>query len=89
MPCSRQKVLMLTGGTPVEEGEADLVRNNLDAVLHQHAKMRGVEIGDAEMPDQPFLLQPHQLGHGVEIAGMLVVPPVELQEIETIDTEAI
>ena len=72
----------LLAGAAVEQREADLVGGDPDAVLHQHAQMIGVEVGDAEMADQALLLQGRQLAHGVEIGRMLEGPPVELQQVD-------
>ena len=37
----------------VEEGEADLVRGDLDAVPDSHAQVGGVEVGQADLADRP------------------------------------
>src|SRR5882724_4359815 len=53
-------------GAAIKKREADLVRDDADAVLDENAQMVGVEIGEAEVTDATFLLQRGELGHGIE-----------------------
>ncbi len=48
----------------------------------------GVEIGQAEMADPAFLAQIGEVAQRVEIAPVAVIPPVELQQIETLRIHA-
>ena len=48
----------------------------------------GVEIGQAEMTDQAFLAQIGEVPQRVEIAPVAVIPPMELQQIETLHVHA-
>ena len=66
----------------VEKRKADLVGDDLDAVLHDDAQVRRVEIRDPEMADQPFAPELVELLHRVEIGEMLEAPPMELEEID-------
>ena len=59
-----------------------------DAAAQQHPQMIGVEIGDADGGDQPFIGAAAPAPHGVEIGRMLVHPPMELQEIDALDVHA-
>jgi hypothetical protein len=77
----------LLGGTAIKEREAHLVRNHRKAVLHQEAEVVRVEVGEAEMPDAALVPQRHQLLHAVDVAGVLVGPPMKLQEIDGIHIE--
>ena len=78
----------LLAGAAIEQGEADLVGGDLDAVLHEHAQVIGVEVGDAEVGNDSFALQGRQLQHGVEIGRMLEGPPVELQQVDGLHLHA-
>ena len=51
--------------------------------------MVGVEVRHAEMADAPFLLQRDKLLHGVDVAGVLEHPPMELQEVDGFDAKAL
>ena len=73
---------MSAAGAPVEQRERDLVGGDRNALLHQQAQVVGVEIGDAEMADQPSLAERRKLAHRVDIGGMLEAPPVELQQVD-------
>ena len=50
-------------------------------MLDQDTQVIGVEIGHPQMGDQPLVLQLHELFHGVDIAGMLVHPPMQLKQV--------
>ena len=71
----------------IEEREAHLIADDGNAVLHQHAQVGRVEIGDAEMADEPFAAQRVETLHRVEIGGVLERPPMELQQIDRLDAE--
>ncbi len=71
----------------IEQGERDLVRNDLDAALHRDPQVRGVEVGDSEMPDEAFALQVLKMEEGVEPGGVGVHPGMELQEIDAVGAE--
>ena len=47
----------------------------------------GVEVGRAEMGDQPLVLQRREFADRVEIGEMLEGPPVELQQVDPVDAE--
>ena len=76
-------------GPPVQHRETDLVGNDRQAVAHQQAQMAGVEVGHSQVRDRSFPLQPFEFGHRIDVAGMLELPPVELQQVQAIDTEAL
>jgi hypothetical protein len=48
----------------------------------QHAQVRGVEVRQAHMADQPLVLQPREFFHRFEPARVLEGPPVELQQVD-------
>src|SRR5262245_43967803 len=51
--------------------------------------MVGVEIGDADRTDQALLLEPCKGTNGVQIGWMLIHPPMQLHEIDTLDIHAL
>jgi hypothetical protein len=58
-------------------------------VLHQQAQVVGIKVRHAEMADAPVLLQRNKLLHGIDVAWVFEHPPMELQEINGLDTEAL
>ncbi len=45
------------GRAAIEERAAHLVRHDLDAARERHPQVRGVDVGEPEMPDEPLALQ--------------------------------
>ncbi len=73
----------------VQQREADLVGEDRNPLAHQHPQMRGVEIGHAEMADHALLAQRREFGHRIEPGEVLEAPPMQLQQIDRGDAEAI
>jgi len=76
-------------GPLVEQREADLVRDNLEAAAQHEPQVSGVGVGDTEVANQPLVLELLKVGKCVEIARVGVVPGVELQQIETIGLHSV
>ena len=55
----------------------------------RQCQMGRIEIGDADGLDETFIAQLLHLVHGVEPARIFKAPPVELQQINRIDAEAV
>ena len=75
-------------GPPVQHRKTDLVGNDRQAVPHQQAQMAGVEVGHSQVRDRSFPAEPFEFGHRIDVAGMPELPPVELQQVQAIDTQA-
>ena len=45
------------GGTRVEKGERDLVRDDVDPAVEHHVEVDGVEVRESEVSDQPLVPQ--------------------------------
>ena len=76
-------------GAAVDQREGDLVGGDGNAVGQRQRKMRGIEIGDADGADQPFLLHRLHLMQRVEPGGVLEAPPVELQQVDAGDAQPV
>jgi hypothetical protein len=72
----------VTGSTPVEQREAHLIGRDGNALLDQKMQMGGVEIGEANLADQTFFAQPHQMFERMKVFVKFVAPPVELHHID-------
>jgi hypothetical protein len=70
------------GRPTVEQRKRHLVRDDGNAVFDEQAEMIGVEVRHAEARDATLAAQPVELEHGVEVPGMPVLPPVELQQVD-------
>src|SRR5438128_9399851 len=77
------------GGPTIEQRERHLFRDDGNAVLDEQSEMIGIEVDHAEVADAPFAAQPIELEHGVEIAGMSVLPPVKLQQVDAQKAQAL
>jgi hypothetical protein len=69
-------------GAPVEEREADLVRDDPEARVQGEPQMLGVEVGEPHVPDQPLLPELLEPGELVDPGGVGVAPGVVLQEVD-------
>ena len=76
------------GRAPVEQRERHLVGCNRDAVAAQQVQVIGVKVGQSQVMDLAALAQLHQACHGIEIARVGVVPPVELHQVDALDSES-
>ena len=56
------------GRTPVQQRNADLIAGDGNAFAEQHPQVSGVEVGQAQMRDQPVLPQARQLQHGIDVS---------------------
>ena len=81
---SRAERRHLFAGAAVEQRVADLVGGDARAVVREHVEMVGVEICGAEVTDKSLVPESGQLVHGVEPAGMLERPPVELKKVDAL-----
>ena len=86
-PALQAEPAHLLAGAPIQQREADLVGHDRKAVDDQQPKMVGVEIGHAQMGDAALALELSQPAHGVEIARVVEQPPVELQQIDALDSQ--
>src|SRR5206468_5726698 len=73
----------------IEQRERHLVRDDRHAVLDEQAEMIAVEVRHAELADPTLAAQSIELEHGVDVSGMPIVPPVELQQVDTREAEAL
>ena len=53
-------------------------------MIDDDAEMLGVEIGQRQMADPALLAQVGEMLERVEIAPVIAIPPVELQQVEAI-----
>ena len=88
-PAFETDVRHRAGGASVEEGERNLVRDDLDAGVEDHVEVHGVEVREPEVPDQPFVLQLLEGEEAVEPARIRVAPGVELEEVDRIRAEPV
>ena len=72
-------------GPAIDERILHLVRDDRDAVIGDDAEALGVEIGQRQVADLAFAPQVGEMIERLEIALVAVVPPMELQEVETLD----
>src|SRR2546421_678496 len=76
------------GGAAVDERILHLVRNDRDAAVDDRAQMGRIEVGESQVLDLASVDELGEEGEGVEIAGVVVVPPVELKEVDGLDVHA-
>jgi len=69
-------------GPQVQQREADLVAHNADAVREDQAQVRRVEVRQAQMTEEAGFAEGLQVSESVEVARVVVVPPVELQQVD-------
>ena len=75
-------------GPAIDQRVLHLVRDDGDAVIGDHAQPLGVEIGQGEVANLAFVTQIGEMLERVEIARVAVVPPMELEQVETVDTHS-
>ena len=75
------------GRPPVEQRVLHLVRRNRHARVENVAESRRVEIGQTDEPDFPRALEIGQPAGHLDVARDVVVPPVELDEVDPLDAE--
>src|SRR5690348_14447604 len=73
----------------IEERILHLHRQRRETDLDQLGHVRGVEIGAAEMLDLALALELGEPAGGVAAAGHRIVPPVKLDEVETLAAKAL
>ena len=88
MPCSRHHSAMRLSGRRSTSEYCTWFETIANAVLGNQREPLGIEIGQAEMTDQPFLAQIGEVPQRVEIAPVAVIPPMELQQIEALRIHA-
>ena len=77
------------GETAVQQRADDLVGPDRNAVGQRQVQMRRVEIGHADLADQPLLAQRREFLQRVKPGGVLEAPPVELQKVDSRDPEPV
>ena len=50
------------------------------------AKTLSVEVGERKMADHAFLLEVREMLQRIQVAIVFVIPPMELQQVETFHT---
>ena len=75
-------------GAAVYQGILDLVGHHPDAVAGYILHPPGVEVGQRHFPDPVLVPQVGQVGEGVKVAAVVVVPPVELQQVQPVHPHA-
>ena len=75
-------------GAAVDERVLHLVRYNPNAVIRDNAQTLGVEVGEREMANFALALQVGEMFERFEIARIVIVPPVKLQQVETLDAHS-
>ena len=68
----------------VDQGVLHLVGDDPNAVVCDVPHPPGVEIGEGHFSDAPLVPQVGQVGEGVEVALVPIVPPVELQQVKAV-----
>ena len=71
----------------VEQGERHLIGDDRNAARQRHVQVGGIDVGEAEVTDQPLVAQFLQEEQRVEPARIGVGPGVELQQIEPFGAE--
>ena len=69
-------------GPAIHYGILDLVRDDACSLFGNNAQVFGVEICQCEMLDPALVLKVGKMLERVEVAGVVVFPPVELQQVE-------
>jgi hypothetical protein len=57
-------------------------------MIGYHAKTLGIEIGQREMTDFAFVLQVREMFERVEVILVVVIPSMELEQVETFHAHA-
>ena len=71
-------------GPSIDHGILDLIGHDADALIGNPRQALGVKIGQPHVPDLTGIPQVGQVREGVQVALILVVPPVELQQVNGI-----
>ena len=74
-------------GTAVEQGVLALAGNDRHARVDDLLQVRRIEVGHADIADFPLLLQLQKVVRHLDVPRHVVVPPVELHEVERIAVE--
>ncbi len=75
-------------GPTIDQRVLHLVRDDADAVICDDAQPLGVEIGQGEVANLAFVTQIGEMLERVEVAFVAVIPPMELEQVETVDTHS-
>lgn len=65
-----------------------MVGHNRHVLVDEPNHVLGVEVGQAQIQNTVALLLVHQMRHRVEVVLVVVVPPVELQQVDGVDAHA-
>ena len=69
-------------GSAIHQRILDLIRDDACSLLGNNTQMFGVEICQCEMLDPALVLKVRKMLECVEVASVVVFPPVELQQVE-------
>jgi len=72
-------------GPSVDQAVLDLVRDDSDPRFGDPGQVDRIEVGQGEVTDAALVLQVGHVAECVEVAGVVVVPPVELQDVQALD----
>ena len=75
-------------GTPVNQRVLHLVGHHADAIVVNLPQTFGIEIGQSCPMDLALVAESSQLSQGIQVTLVAVLPPVELQQVETLDAHA-
>src|ERR1700719_1321800 len=67
-------------GPAIDERILDLVRDDANMAGY-HVQALGIEIGQPEVTDFAFVLEVCEMLERVEIARVLIIPPMELEQV--------
>lgn len=74
-------------GTAVEQGVLALTGDDRRARIDDLLQVRRVEVGHADIADLPLLLQLQKVERYLDVPRHVVVPPMELHEVERVAVE--
>ena len=71
----------LDHGPSVNERVLNLIGHHPYSFVGDSLKMVGIKVGQGQVSDLALLSQLCQMSEGIQIPGIVIVPPVELQKI--------
>src|SRR5882724_12436633 len=72
-------------GPAIDQRILHLVRHDADTMLNDDVQMLCIEVGESQMTDFALVAQLSQVTQRLQIVGIAVIPPVELQQVKTVD----
>lgn len=64
-------------GSAINERVLDLIGHHNDPLIGDSPEMLGIKVGQGQVSDLAFLPQLCQMSKGIQIPGIVIVPPVE------------